>query len=323
MLEHTHTSWKPLFRINMQNISPWKLAISAAALVALAGCQTVSMPALPNFESTPGPAMAPADLTAYLPGDKYYYSNGAREQVVNVDGEMVNKISRSNRKLTDFRNFMLPTPYIEGSAKEYFKKTDVPTNLMWPLSVGQSARFTTRGLTVAKDTGLTSEYVQKWSCEVAGTEHVRVLAGEFDTYRVECKRYTTLGKWWQTRTWYYAPDLGTYVLRRDFHKKNGESLRELTAVRPSLSYESDEVRLGIIRAWQTALEYRKGGEIESWTDAKTGISVQVEPLQTYQAQSGLFCRTYKQYLTRQGATRIYMGVACRGGKLQWRTPARG
>jgi len=112
------------------------------------------------------------------------------------------------------------------------------------------------------------------------------------------------------------------VLRRDFHKKRGERIRELTAVRPSLQNEPDKARQGIIHARQGALENKKRGEIQSWKDSASGTSGQVEPLATYRAQNGQFCRTYKQYLTRQGATRIYMGVACRNGKLKWRTPRR-
>lgn len=299
-----------------------KLVICATAAFVLAGCQT---PNLPNLRSAPGPGpeMAPAELPSFYAGDKYYYSNGSREQVVSVDGEMVNLISRSNRKLTNFRNFVLPQPYVEGSTKEYFKNTNAPTTVLWPLTAGTQTRFSTDGRTVTKDSGYTSEYKQKWTCENTGTEHIRVLAGEFDTYRVECKRYSTSGRWWQNRTWYYAPSIGTYVLRRDFYKQGGERIRELTAVRPSLQGEPDKVRQGIIHAWQLALESKKSGDIQSWTDKKTGTSVQVEPLVTYRAQNGQFCRTYKQYLTRQGDTRIYMGVACRNGKLKWRTPARG
>lgn len=302
-----------------------KLAMAATAALVLSGCQAVQLPSLPNFKSAPGPGpdMAPASLPSFNVGDKYYYSNGGREQVVSLDGEVVNLINKRKRKLANFRNFALPQPYIEGSTKEYFKKTNAPTNALWPLSVGQETRFSTDGTSVTKASGISSEYVQKWRCEVAGTEHIRVLAGEFDTYRVECKRYSKSGRWWQNRTWYYAPVLGTYVLRRDFYKKSGERLRELTAVRPSLQAEPDDVRRGIIHAWQMALETKKSGEIQSWTDPKTGTSVQIEPLMTYQAQNSQFCRTYKQYLTRQGVTRIYMGVACRNGKLKWRTPARG
>lgn len=302
-----------------------KLALVAVAALVVSGCQSVQLPSLPNFRSAPGPGpvMEAAPLPNFYVGDKYYYSNGAREQVVSTDGEMVNMLSRSKRKLMNFRNLVLPQPYIEGSTKEYFKKTSAPTNLMWPLSVGKSARFSTQGSTVTKDTGYTSEYEQRWECDVDGTEHIRVLAGEFDTYRVECKRYSTKGRWWQNRTWYYAPALGTYVLRRDFYKTSGERIRELTAVRPSLQNEPEKVRQGIIHAWQTALETVPSGSIHSWTDKKSKTSVQIEPLKTYRAQNGQFCRTYKQYLTRRGDTRIYMGTACSHGKLKWRTPTRG
>ena len=301
-----------------------KSALAATTVMVVSGCQSIELPSASNFQAIAGasPQLPPADLPSFLPGDKYYYSNGARDQVVQVDGETVDIISRSGLKRTYFRNFAVPTPYIEGSVKEYFKTTHTPTNVLWPLQPDNKASFTTRGKSVTKDTGYVSEYDQKWSCVVDGTERIRVLAGEFDTYRVQCKRYSMTGRWWEKTTWHYAPDVGAYVMRRVFHKKRGEQIRQLTAIRPSLHDEPDAVRRNIIRTWQTALEYRQSGEIESWTDPASGTSVQVEPLQTYRAQNGLFCRTYKQYLTRKGDTRIYRGVACRADKLRWRTPSR-
>ncbi|HEY9163957.1 MAG TPA: hypothetical protein VIN57_05030 [Magnetovibrio sp.] len=320
-------------KVSRRTPTPGNLSVSrlpaivaiATLATALGGCQSVQLPSLPNFNASSGPApvMEPAQLPTFHVGDKYYYSNGAREQVVSIDGETVNKISVSGRKLTDFRNFILPQPYAEGSTKEYFAATNSPTNVLWPLSVGKSERFSTEGRTVTKETGNASEYMQRWQCEIAGTEHIRVLAGEFDTYRVECKRYSVSNTWWQNRTWYYAPSIGTYVLRRDFYKSSGEYIRELTAVRPSLDDLSDDVRQNVIHTWQDALENKQSGETKSWTDKKTKTSVQVEPLQTYRAQNGQFCRTYKQYLTRKEVTRFYTGVACRTGKLKWRTPSRG
>src|SRR3989339_1042858 len=264
-----------------------KLVICATAAFVLAGCQAGQLPGIQAFRTAPGPGpiMAPAQLPSAYIGDKYYYSNGSREQVASINGEMVNLINSSNRKLTNFRNFALPQPYAEGSTSEYFKKTNAPTNALWPLSVGQSARFSTDGRTVSKNSGAITDYKQKWACEVAGTEHIRILAGEFDTYRVECKRYSTTGKWWQTRTWYYAPAIGTTVLQRDYYKKGGaERILELTAVRPSLQDEPDKVRQNLIHAWQLALESKQSGEMHSWADKKTGTSVQVEPLVTYRAQ---------------------------------------
>ena len=303
-----------------------KCGIATSAVLILSGCQSVSLPSLPNFSSSPvpGPAMAPAPLPVFYAGDKYYYSNGSRDQVVSVDGEMVNMISRQKRKLSNFRNFILPPPYIEGSKGEYYKESNVPTNALWPLSVGASTQFSAKGRSVSKASGNVTEYMQNWQCEVEGTERIRVLAGEFDTYRVKCKRFSAKGRWWQNRTWNYAPDLGTYVLRRDFLKNGAKTrIRELTAVRPSLQSDARNVRKAIMHTWQTALESKQAGEIASWTDRKSGTSVQVEPIKTYRAENGLFCRTYKEYLTRKDTTRIYSGVACREGKMRWRTPTRG
>jgi len=264
-----------------------------------------------------------ASLPTLNPGDKYYYANGWMEQVLSTNGETVDLINKSKRKVVNFRNFVIPAPYLEGSTAEYYKESRVPTNALWPLRVGNSASFSTEGRSVSKATQRVSQFSQKWSCAVEGVERVRVLAGEFDTFRLKCDRRSSTNKWWQSYTWYYAPLINSYVLRRSFHKTRGESVRELTAVRPSLTDEPQKVRVGIIRTWQDALENAKRGEIRSWTDKKTGTSTQIEPLATYRAKNGLFCRTYKQYLTRQSITRIYAGVACRTGKLKWRTPTRG
>jgi len=313
----------PLIKVFIRPLAQYGFA--AGTLLALSGCQTISLPTLPNFstQSVPGPTMAPAPLPTFYTGDKYYYSNGAREQVVSINGETVNMIRRSKRKVSNFRNFILPSPYIEGIIGEYYKESNIVTNALWPLRVGNAVKFNTEGKTVYKVSGHTSKYTQRWDCSVAGTEHIRVLAGEFDTYKVKCQRFSIKGRWWQNSTWNYAPILGTYVLRRNFYKKNGARIRQLTAIRPSLQNEPSPVRKGIIHAWQTALESKQNGEISSWTDKKTGTSVQVEPIKTYRAENGLFCRTYKEYLTRKGKTRIYAGVACRQGKMQWRTPNRG
>ncbi|MBD3661179.1 MAG: hypothetical protein HUJ11_03170, partial [Arenibacter algicola] len=278
------------------------LALGAA--FTLAGCPAAQLQAIPNFTPNlgPAPALPPAELPAYTPGDKYYYSNGARDQVVSVDGEMINMISRSGRKRTYFRNFALPTPYIEGSTKHYYKDIDAPVTVLWPLRVGNDASFRTQGRAISKESGQVNDYMQKWSCKVDGTEHVRVLAGEFDTYRVECRRYSaTSGKWWETTTDYYAPELGTYVMRRKFHKKRGARIRQLTAVRPSLSDMTDDVRRNIIRTWQMTLEYKESGQLASWTDQASGVSVQVEPLHTFQADNGLLFRHRKTSLPTQGA----------------------
>ena len=306
-------------------INVLKLSLAGSIGLSVSACLPGAAPQSKYFSSLPTADinLPDASLPTQNPGDKYYYANGWMEQVLSTNGETVDLINKRKRKVVNFRNFVIPSPYLEGSTAEYFKESRVPTNALWPLRVGNSASFSTEGRSVSKTTQRVSQFSQKWSCSVEGVERVRVLAGEFDTFRLKCERRSSTNKWWQSYTWYYAPQINSYVLRRSFHKTRGETVRELTAVRPSLTDEPKKIRIGIIRTWQDALENAKRGEIRSWTDKKTGTSTQVEPLATYRAKNGLFCRTYKQYLTRQSDTRIYAGVACRTGKLKWRTPARG
>jgi len=308
------------FKINVL-----KLSLAGSISLGVSACIPGAAPQSKYFSSLASADLnlPPASLPTQHPGDKYYYANGWMEQVLSTNGETIDLINKSKRKVVNFRNFVIPAPYLEGSTAEYYKESRVPTNALWPLRVGNSASFSTEGRSVSKATQRVNQFSQKWSCAVEGVERVRVLAGEFDTFRLKCDRRSSTNKWWQSYTWYYAPLINSYVLRRSFHKTRGESVRELTAVRPSLTDEPQKVRVGIIRTWQDALENAKRGEIRSWTDKKTGTSTQIEPLATYRAKNGLFCRTYKQYLTRQSVTRIYAGVACRTDKLKWRTPTRG
>jgi len=301
-----------------------KPSLTATAVLFISACQAVSLPSLPNFSAqpVPGPEMPPAQLPSFSVGDSFIYSNGWYETIVGIDGEALNMINKSKRKISNFRNFTLPTPYIEGKDKEFLKSSNVPTNTLWPLRVGNTSKFSTQGRSISKATGQETSYIQRWSCAVEGTERITIRAGEFDTYRVKCQRFTKTGRWWQNRTWNYAPMLGTYVLRRDYHKTNGVKIRELTAIRPSLQDVPKNVRSGIIYAWQSALENKVNNDISSWTDKVTGTSVQVEPLATTRADNGEFCRTYKQYLTRKGMTRIYSGIACRKDKMKWYTPRK-
>jgi len=303
-----------------------KISLMGAIGLSVSGCNFVTATPQSKYfssQSMDDIALPPAPLPTPQAGDKYYFANGWLEQVVSTNGETVDLINKSQRKVVNFRNFVIPSPYIEGTTVEYFKESRVPTNAMWPLAVGNEVSFSTEGRSESKTSSRVDRFSQKWTCAVEGIEHVRVLAGEFDTYRIKCDRRSSSNMWWQSYTWYYAPAISTYVLRRSFSQSSGESVRELTALRPSLTDEPKNVRTGIIHAWQDALENAQSGEIRSWTDKKTGTSTQVEPLATYRAKNGLFCRTYKQYLTRQSNTRIYAGVACRTDKLKWRTPARG
>lgn len=298
----------------------------SAALFALSACNSLSLMAPVNFVSEPlaQDALEPAELPTYRAGDKFYYSNGARDTVVSVNGDDVEMINKNKRKSIYSRNPFQPYKYFESSTKHTTKNTDAVLGNLWPLSIGKGDKYISNASYITIQTGQAKDFRQIWECEVEGSERVTILAGNFDTYRVTCERYSDAGKRYQTRTWFYAPEIQSYVLRRDFYfSSKKERFRELTAIRPSLTDLERKIRNSIVRSWQDALENSRSGEMVSWSNKAGTIKAEVVPLSTFKAENGQYCRTYRQYLTLDGATRTYGGVACRTEKLKWRTPKRG
>jgi hypothetical protein len=56
------------------------------------------------------------------------------------------------------------------------------------LRAGNAASYSETGTWIGKG-GAESSYRAVWSCAVTGTERVSVMAGDFDTYKIVCKRY--------------------------------------------------------------------------------------------------------------------------------------
>jgi surface antigen len=308
---------------NWKHNASFAAAVSALAL-GLTACQPGQSVLAANLvnPTEPGPYMAPAQMPTFQSGDKFYFTNGRTEQVVDVQGEQVTWLVNRKRKMVTYRNFVIPYAYYEMTTREIFTKSQVSTHALWPLSQGMQERFSTDGATQVFASGQTSDYRQMWDCAVDGTERVRVLAGTFDTFRVTCKRYSTTGKWWQTRTWFYAPEISAPVLRHDHYRTSGESKLELTAIRPTLNYLSADAAKNVRRAFQHALENLQSGETAMWKDTKSTVTVQVTPVATFQAANGQFCRNYRQILSQNGQSRTYAGVACRKDKLRWLTPSK-
>lgn len=79
----------------------------------------------------------------------------------------------------------------------------------WPMKVGNTWSYDMDG----------GEWRTDRDCEVEETARVRIVAGEFDTFKVVCTDR------WNTRTWYYAPALGYSVHFEKFHRKRLDRLR--------------------------------------------------------------------------------------------------
>jgi len=91
---------------------------------------------------------------------------------------------------------------------------------LWPFKVGNKVKYTySRRNAEGK-----IFYGTKMSCEVAATEMVKIPAGEFGTYRVDCK-YP-----WAKQSYWYAPALDRTVKFEQDHRKRGKVKSELVEI---------------------------------------------------------------------------------------------
>lgn len=307
------------------------LTLAVSTLLLLGGCVAQSSGTYLNSNPIAGQTVPKADLPEPKPGDKYYYSNGAREEVLSVENGVIELERRRERFRTDFQNIVLryartqtPVFIFERDVQDrdsWFSSKPNPDTL-WPLHAGKTADFSIKVTRTPLDATASRTFWRDWDCEVKSPENTVSLVGAFVTYPIVCSQYSRRGGFLNKYTWYYSPELETYIVRRKLHRKRGVSARVLTAVRPSLDSVTRSERREIILTWQNALEKTPSGEARIWSNRNRSVAVSVTPLRTFQKSDGEFCRTYRQILLRDGEERLYGGMACRKGKLKWRTPRR-
>ena len=296
------------------------------AFIFLIGCSTAPQPTGPNTASVP--------LPSYELGTTYVYSNGSWETVAALSPQLVTwQDHRGNiyNRYSDFtyRAVRWKTKTREGSRRfgsfsYYFVKGD---NSLWPLQKGNISSFKEM-VTSRKIGGPEKSYQVNWTCEVIGTERVAVMAGEFDTWRIDCNRYNNFqepskARVLETRTWYYAPEIQHYVMaRRQYSGRKPSRRLELLAVLPPVNKLSDAARHQMNTAFQTALEYKKRGEPAAWSLPSTSWSGQITPTKTFKLADGRYSRRYIQKVNHPDGQRIYHGLAVRDASGKWIVPRR-
>jgi surface antigen len=299
------------------------LILTLAAISAMASTHAGS--AKPNFETLP----------AYRPGTTFVYSDGTWETVAAVTPHAV--IWRDHRGYTSSR-----TPDFTRRPISYQTRTRQGTRTfgpreniiaggqqsIWPLKIGKKASFTERGTWIDKKDGSEHAYRTHWSCEVAGKKRVAVPAGEFDTWKITCTRYnvsrrTSRSQPREVKTWYYAPQIGHYVLvtRKYFYDKPARR-QEMLAVLPSKEILPTHARRKMENTFQTAMEYKVSGAPDLWSLSSKAVSGGTTPYGTFKLEDGTFCRRYVQELKLSDDRQIYYGLACRDRKGKWVIPRR-
>jgi hypothetical protein len=309
-----------------------KLKGFAAYVYAFAVLTTFSCVSPPGT-ATPRPEAVA--LPSYTKGTTFVYSNGTWETVLNTGQDSVTWLNHRREISSGSADFTLRRMQWETDtrrgARQFGPRDDLFVNgetSLWPLRVGNVANFNETGVWFDKKKAVERSYSAAWSCGVKGTEHVSVLAGEFDAWKIECKRYDVSGSRSRSQirevdTWYYVPEVGHYVLMTaKYHEQNNMRRLELLAVLPPLGDLPRAARTAINRSFQQALEFKKSGESLQWKDPAADISVEITPAGTFRTPDGSFSRRYVQRLSLPAGERTYYGMAIREADGVWAVPRR-
>lgn len=198
---------------------------------------------------------------------------------------------------------------------------------IWPLKIGNKASYTEYGTWIDKRDNSKHTYRTHWSCEVVGTERIVVLAGEFDTWKIVCSRYnasrSARSRPREIKTWYYAPEIGHFVLLKSRYFYNKPSRRqELLAVLPPKESLPSQARRKMDMSFQKAMEHKVSGDSDSWSIASAMAFGTTTPYGTFKLNDSTFCRRYIQGLNFAGDQQTYYGMACREPKGKWLIPRR-
>jgi len=286
-------------------------------LFLLSGCVTS-----PSYQ--PGQLSRPAEMPDYRTGDTFLFSDGRVEKVMAVFGDRIDWESRGGDfRYSTYPNFILPKRSWETEKKQVNVEYSGDKGLLWPLQSGDSAYVSTVVTVTSKPSMGSKSYLQSWRCETGDVYQIHVAAGDFDAQKIQCQRYTLMGRWMQTRTWYYAPAVGHYVLQQDEYaptssRRHTQRSRELVAVIPSEQHLLTTEGQSAGDHFQQTMETLVAGESSEWRDEGDRYSRTVTPLRSFRTPDQRYCREYQTVRRDDGRIQHYRGTACRSEDGAWR-----
>ena len=279
-----------------------------------------------------GKMLDPAPLPTYQKGTTFVYSDGSWETVVANSPDKVTWRDHRGYLSSGSADFTRRRTEWQSKTRQAIRQFDSRKDLwvkhklsLWPLQIGNEASYTESGVWQRQGEPENS-YRANWLCEVTGKERVSVMAGEFDTWKIVCRRYaakrfSAKSRIREIKTWYYAPTVGHYVLAtRQYYTGKASKRLELLAVLPPLDGLSTSGKRRLQSNFQKAMEFKKSGESLKWSLPKSALSGNIMPTGTFRLENGKYARRYVQTLNRPQGQQTYYGMAVRNMKGKWVIP---
>lgn len=295
--------------------------LSAALLLLVSGCATNNK----IIDKTINVDFYQAPLPEWNLGDKLTYGNGRSERVIKSQSKKVDWKKTKTIKFSTTHNFVEPQLHYESKTKIIdkevidFGNSDHPDEL-WPLKVGNSINvFYNNIYTNLKISDFPKKTMKNQICSVDDVAAIKVFAGEFDTYVVNCQKISSSGKKGTKYTYYYAPTLGHWVYKATKTKKKTYE-KELMNLTRGVRWLSKNERKSLKNSLQNVMENNKTGQQNTWKSIDGKTVVKSYPTNTMKLKTGVFCRNYIQVIETDKVSRS-AGLLCRNNK-KWTTPKR-
>jgi hypothetical protein len=292
------------------------IVCATVVLYLLWGCQTLT-PSGSAGEADPR-LMAKASLPAHLPGEYYVYDDGTSTLVTEVVDGLVAWRHHNGATSKGYSNFIIPDLAWSSAEHSSEGRTSAPADLLWPLTAGRLERFTFEQTITPLDGTPPYRVTRNWTCRVEGTTSVTVPARRFDTIVIACDRDAdTRGLPGITRRFFYAPEVGHYVLREDRVLGLPKARRALTAYGFNSTLLPRQDQDALTRTLQTALTKNRDGRAAYWTSRSGEIAALLVPLRSFTAPDGRTCREYRSTYSVMGRIGQHTREVCRHPDGRW------
>lgn len=186
-----------------------------------------------------------APLPRYEPGQAFIFDNGRVEQVAEVTPTRVMWRARSGRKYIRAANPVVPILEWSFRGQSGTRNIVGDPDKLWPLAAGKRVQFRTVNVATERDRQLRRS-VHLWTCTVQRQQRLRVPAGVFLVYPIQCDRFSPNSmRVLERLTWHYAPEVDHYVRReaRDMNDGTSDTYSLFAAIPPR---EANATRIEVL-----------------------------------------------------------------------------
>ncbi len=282
----------------------------------IGGCQTGTQSTV-NVSSQ-DPDLPKAGLPEYTVGEFFAFDDGRTAVVTAVSNDRVVWRYNNGATSTGYRNFILPALSWKRNGSRGKATANARADMLWPLATGNRGQYQSRQVITGEDRAESTQLSRQWYCSVEGTQRVSVPAGSFDTYVIACERYSSTSHSWRaTRRYYYAPDIGHYVIREDHSRSRPSRIRQLVAYGFNSTFLPKQDQLSLNRMLQKTLSNNPDGVSSTWTSQPGEITAKLVPINSYAGPNGSQCRDYYSLYSFKG--RVYKNErsVCRQPEGRW------